>query len=1117
MKTTLPPDLEAKLADFRRRVWIVKLAEGILAALFGLALSYLAVFILDRFCETPAWLRFCILLAGAATLGLGLPLKWHRWVWRQRRLEDVARLIRLSFPRLGDQLLGIVELVRREEGASGRSERLVQAAIAQTAEAVKNRDFHKAVPHARHRQWGIAAASVIVVVVLAFAVVNSAARNALIRWIAPWSNTERFTFADIQPLPSSMVVPYDESFPLPVKLRPDTQWSPSEGHGHIGDQPDVKAALNSGIYPFVFPPQKQDGTLALSLGDVRKTMQIVPKTRPELSDLKVHLKLPDYLGYKTEPTLDVRDASVEILKGSQAAFEAKAIRDIDSATLDGAPQKVDGGTILTTYDAVTQDADRQFNWKDHDGLTPREPLVLKVRAGEDQPPTIVARRDSLEEVVLDSEVVTFNLTATDDFGVKEVGLAWTGEQTQADGKTPVGGEKIVSAGTPEGKELNAIGTFCATREGMEPQTVEVRAWVIDYLPGRQHVRSSAFILHVLNKTDHALWLTGQFGKWLEAAKETYEREEQLNATNKELRALPSADLDRPENRRKVAQQAAAENANASRLDNLNSAGRNLVQQAMKNDEFDAKRLETWATMLKSLQDIANNRMPSVSDLLRQTASAPTGAPNPSSTPPQPSQTSPQSPPNSQQPTPNQPTNNGKSVASINNGSSPPKGNTPAPPPTTGAPQKPPGPSLTDNEPGFTKPSDPKPNPANNTPKPPGRSHLDLPTTQLGAAPGPSKPDEPQPPQSPAQQTMGNAVQQQDDLLAQFAKVSDQLSQIMASLEASTFVKRFKAASRAQLKLAGNIDQKTLDAFGIQDTPVQEASYIADDAKKQSEVVRVIESDLDAYFQRKQDARFKTTLDEMRKTEIVKAMSGDGDKVSVNLSGQAMTGSEYWADTLDRWAEEMVAASDCKSSSTCNADSLPPEIVLKVMQALRDEMKLRDETREEQNAKPALGPEKFSADASKLSDSQADIGTHTASAITDILALPDGENKFGKDLKLLRQVTQVMNESQNILATPETGAPAIGAETDAIELLLQSKRSGKKGGGGGGSNPGGGSGPAQATEAALADFGPGDDAQAVVNARPVGQATGVAGQQFPDEFKSGLDSYFGRLEKQSAGK
>ena len=54
-------------------------------------------------------------------------------------------------------------------------------------------------------------------------------------------------------------------------------------------------------------------------------------------------------------------------------------------------------------------------------------------------------------------------------------------------------------------------------------------------------------------------------------------------------------------------------------------------------------------------------------------------------------------------------------------------------------------------------------------------------------------------------------------------------------------------------------------------------------------------------------------------------------------------------------------------------------------------------------------------------------------------------------------------------------------------------------------------------AALADFGPAGDAQSVSTARPVNQATGVAGQEFPDEFKSGLDAYFSLLEKQAAGK
>ena len=321
---------------------------------------------------------------------------------------------------------------------------------------------------------------------------------------------------------------------------------------------------------------------------------------------------------------------------------------------------------------------------------------------------------------------------------------------------------------------------------------------------------------------------------------------------------------------------------------------------------------------------------------------------------------------------------------------------------------------------------------------PGGGKLRLPVTTLAAAPDKNKkPDDP--PSSPAQQTMQTAVKQQDDLLAEFAKVSDQLSQIMTSLEASTFVKRFKAASRAQLKIASTINPKTLDAFGSENAPPPAAEPIAKQAKDQSEVVRVIESDLDAYYQRKQDARFKPTLDEMKKTEIVRALAGDGDKVAVNLSGQALSGSEFWADTLDRWAEEMVAASHCKASSSCSGDSLPPEIVLKVMQALRDEMSLRDQTREVENAKPAVPLEKFTTDAHNLGESQGTISTHTASAITDILALPDGESKFSKELGLLKKVTEVMDETHGILNTPETGPTAIAAETEAIELLLQAKR------------------------------------------------------------------------------
>ena len=1127
MKTNeLPPVLESKLAEFRKRVWVVKLAEGLLAALFGLAVSYVVVFALDRFFETNALVRGLVLVCGTLMLGIGLPLKWHRWVWRQRRLEDAARLLRRKFPRLGDQLLGIVELAKMDAGATGRSERLVQAAMEQAANAVKDQDFAHAVPQARHRQWGWAVAGIAALVLGAFVGVSEAARNALLRWLMPWRDTERYTFARMEKLPDKLVVPYAEPFQMPVTVAKETRWTPDEAKARIASQPSVKASLNEKNYPLAFPPQKQDAAMSLKVGDVRKTVQVEPKTRPELTGLSAKLKLPAYLQYKSEPVVEVNGGAISLLKSAQASFTATAGRALSEATMDGKPQKVEAEKIVTGFEAVGADAERRFAWKDKDGLAPREPLVLKINAVEDEAPKIIARRESLEQVVLDSEVVAFDVSASDDFGLKRVGLDWTGAQNAASKEKQLQGEKIAAAGEPEKRSLDARATFCAEREGVPPQTVEVRAWAEDYLPGRKRSHSATFVLHVLNKTDHALWLTQQMGKWLQLARETYEREQLLHETNRELHALSAADLDRPENRRRVSQQAAAENANSDRLAALTQSGRNMLEQATKNPEFDAPRLESWATMLKSLKDIAGQRMPSVADLLKQTAGAQAGSksqsnPNGSDNknPSASQQASSQKPGGSQQ----QSNQNKPTAPQLSNGPQLPSNQGTPPPVDPNAKPKAPAPSISDRVGSFSKPPEAEPQDANQTPKAPGAGKLKLPTTTLGAAPGGKKePEEEKPPESPAQETMQKSIWEQRDLLAEFAKVTDQLNEILGSLESSTFVKRLKAASQAQMTVASNVNQKTLDAFGLdrKDTPAKpetETGAAATKEKEQSEAVRVIQSDLEAYFQRKPDQHFKSILDQMRKTQVVAALALVGDHAAINFTGQTIHGAEYWADTLDRWAEEMVAAGKCSNCSSCSGDSLPPEVVLKVMQALRDEMKLRDETRELDAARKELEADKYGERSGKLARTQEKIAINVEGAVVDISMLPQGAEKFGKELRLLTAVKHVMDEAGGILEKPDTGPEAIAAETEAIELLLQARRINPKGGGGGGNNPGGGGGAAVASSAALSDLGPGAEAETNVNARPVGQATGRAGKEFPEEFKTGLDAYFNNLENKGGAK
>ena len=44
---------------------------------------------------------------------------------------------------------------------------------------------------------------------------------------------------------------------------------------------------------------------------------------------------------------------------------------------------------------------------------------------------------------------------------------------------------------------------------------------------------------------------------------------------------------------------------------------------------------------------------------------------------------------------------------------------------------------------------------------------------------------------------------------------------------------------------------------------------------------------------------------MRTTEAVSSLLEIAATVKVNLNGQSIAHAEFWADTLDRWAEQLV--------------------------------------------------------------------------------------------------------------------------------------------------------------------------------------------------------------------
>jgi hypothetical protein len=269
-------------------------------------------------------------------------------------------------------------------------------------------------------------------------------------------------------------------------------------------------------------------------------------------------------------------------------------------------------------------------------------------------------------------------------------------------------------------------------------------------------------------------------------------------------------------------------------------------------------------------------------------------------------------------------------------------------------------------------------------------------------------------------------------------------------------------------------------------------------------------DMQSYFERRRLLAVKTVLDEMKKEDVIGSLRLLGEDLR-REKGLAIAQCEYWSDTLDRWADDLVDPSSCGACpGSKSRSSLPPSVVLEVLQVLEGEVNLREETRVAEQARPALQAEAFKRQANTLSGTQNGLQTRVEKVTQRIRDLPDSATEFGPEIALLARVSGVMAEATAILARPETGGPAIAAETEAIELLLQSKRINPKGGGGGGASPGGG-GTGSTHDSALALVGSGINDKEVREDRGIAQTTGNAGANLPEEFRAGLDEYFNRLE------
>ena len=650
--TPIPKELKKQLAEFQRQLWRTKIVEAILAGFFGLIISFLVVFVLDRFIATPPLARLGILIAGTSLFAIFAPLMMRRWIYGHRKEGQLARLISKKFPKLGDRLLGVVELQDQKESHKTLSPELRAAAMAHVARQVGKKDMGEALPICHYKKLGLGVALGALCVILGFSFAPKAGSNALKRWLLPLSDTERYTFTqlDLSGLPDPYTVPYDEPFVIIVPLKEETDDRPAIAAARYGLQDWLETDLSEKGYRFEFQGQQSSDVLTLRVGDALHRIRIEPEIRPELTALDAKVTLPAYLQIETK-TIDIRSGTLSALAGSKIELEGTFSRDLKSATGTVSALPPDDEVVNTFEEASETETEQPaplpdptpleltifedritsspielgefrveipLQWTDVKGLESSTSFNLKIQTAHDQAPLVYTQGIERQIVILAGETLEFEVLTEDDYGIQEIGLMWQGEFTKPTDESPASGELLLKQGSPSNSRLSELAIFSPKTHGIVPQKLTLVGYAQDFKPERERSLSEPIIIYILTEDEHAQLLKQRFDRLIGELEDAARREQNNLDTNERLDQLNKPeDLQNEENKEKLAQQEDAEDQNAEKMEEITKKMEELFKDAARNKSIEKETMKKMADSLQNMKELAKQDLPEIEKKLNE--------------------------------------------------------------------------------------------------------------------------------------------------------------------------------------------------------------------------------------------------------------------------------------------------------------------------------------------------------------------------------------------------------------------------------------------------------------------------------------------------------------------
>lgn len=617
----LPESLTGQITGFEKRLRFVETIVAFAGGLCGILLTNGFLLVSDRFWDTAVWLRVCLALGGGATFAVTILVWFRHWWWKRRDMRDLVRLVQKKHARLGDRLLGAVELANGSQANGNVSPELCRAAIRQVAEESARYDFREAVTLRWARVTGMACALLAMIAVAIALLFPELWWRTVERWAKPLSSVERYTFVSLADMPREQIVPHGEEFEISCSVVADSKWKPAQAACRFDNQSQILAQIDSGRAVFRIPGQVAPGTLYLRVGDATRNIRIVPQFRPELKALTASVVFPEYLQLPSK-TNAVEGGSFGVLEGSTVRFDGTIGRELKSALMKQASNsislKVRGNRFISGALGVNSLTACEFEWVDRIGLRGTKPYRLEMRAVPDAAPIVDCQGPARVVAILEEEVVSYTMSAEDDYGNRDLWVEWVRTDNAGKAGQEPPGRAAIQTGAPGMARL--AGTFefspivACVPEGA---VVTLRAYATDYFPGRTPSASMPQRICVLTKAMHAKLVQERMEEIQSKIEELARDEERLLADNKELSRQSPDKLAGEKTTASLKEKEGEERSNSERLERLAEEGEKALQEALRNSEIPEKMLGEWSKLMAKLSEVAQGDMQKAAGALQQ--------------------------------------------------------------------------------------------------------------------------------------------------------------------------------------------------------------------------------------------------------------------------------------------------------------------------------------------------------------------------------------------------------------------------------------------------------------------------------------------------------------------